>query len=154
MFLVAVDRQWFYQTCREFAYFQVSSSNFQPFGKLITLDLFDIMCRDVYNIDLFTVENNVRWTNEYYGGKNISTSATNIVFPNGSIDPWHALSVTQNLSDSLVAVFIQGTSHCADMLDPSDDDPVSLTKGRAAISEAIGSWLSQADQAGRYYHQL
>ncbi len=42
-------------------------------------------------------------------------SGTNIVFPNGDIDPWHALSVLQNLSPSVTAILIHGTAHCADM---------------------------------------
>lgn len=31
-----------------------------------------------------------------------------IVFPNGSIDPWHALGIVKNVSATEQAVFIQG----------------------------------------------
>ncbi len=43
------------------------------------------------------------------GGLNVSGS--NIVFPNGDIDPWHALSVVHDLSPSLTAIYIHGTAH-------------------------------------------
>ena len=31
-----------------------------------------------------------------------------IVFPNGSIDPWHALGIVRNVSTTEQAVYIQG----------------------------------------------
>lgn len=31
-----------------------------------------------------------------------------IVFPNGSIDPWHALGIVKNVSSTEQAVYIQG----------------------------------------------
>ena len=45
------------------------------------------------------------------------------IFSTGSIDPWHALSVLSNLTTSEVAIFIPGTSHCANMYADSCEDP-------------------------------
>jgi serine protease 16 len=46
----------------------------------------------------------------FSGGRNIS--GTNIVFPNGSIDPWHALGVLETESGSgNEAIYIDGTAH-------------------------------------------
>ena len=70
-------------------------------------------------------------------------NATNIIFPNGSIDPWHALGITSNISDSLTAVFITGTAHCANMYPPRDSDLPGLVSAREEISQIIGQWLSQ-----------
>lgn len=70
-------------------------------------------------------------------------NATNIIFPNGSIDPWHALGITSNISDSLIAVFITGTAHCANMYPPRDSDLPGLVSAREEISQIIGQWLSQ-----------
>lgn len=75
------------------------------------------MCTDVYGPD-FThdlLERGVNFTNTFYGAQGIR--GTRIVFPNGSIDPWHALGVVrqdQVSSDSLV-LLIKGTAHCADL---------------------------------------
>lgn len=52
----------------------------------------------------------VAQTNELYGGYDVH--ASRIVFPNGSIDPWHALGITQDISDDLPAVFIKGDRSC------------------------------------------
>lgn len=35
-------------------------------------------------------------------------SVNQIVFPNGSIDPWHALGITKDVSATEQAVFIEG----------------------------------------------
>lgn len=78
-------------------------------------------------------------TNNFYGGKNVT--GTSIVFPNGSIDPWHALGITEDLSSTQRAIFIQGTAHCANMYPAMNSDPAELTWARAAISNQIGEWL-------------
>ena len=106
------------------------------------MDLFTLACQRVFNINPFTVQSNVLETNSYYGGKNISKSVTNIVFPNGSIDPWHALGVTANISETLTSIYIQGTAHCANMYPPSDQDPAALVAARNAITDAISGWLN------------
>ena len=49
-------------------------------------------------------------TNTEYGALGIQ-SGTRVVFPNGSIDPWSALGITDN-STGNVAVFIQGIRLC------------------------------------------
>jgi len=52
----------------------------------------------------------------------------------GLIDPWHALSVLDNLSSSELAIVIPGTSHCADMHSDSSSDPPALTEARQVVS--------------------
>lgn len=63
-------------------------------------------CADFYNISAEQVAEAVAQSNEYYGGYDIRSSR--IVFPNGSIDPWHALGITQDISPDLPAIFIKG----------------------------------------------
>ncbi len=53
----------------------------------------------------------IQWTLSNYGGYGLAGS--NIVLPNGSIDPWHFLGVLSDLSPTVQAVFITGTAHCA-----------------------------------------
>lgn len=134
-------RQWVYQTCTEFGYYQTSDSAKQPFGDLITLDSQLKTCSLVYGISASAVSMHVSATNAYYGGTDIPKNATNIVFPNGSIDPWHALGIRWNISESLVAIYIQGTAHCANMYPPRSSDLPSLVAARETISNNIGQWL-------------
>lgn len=63
-------------------------------------------CQDIFNISAKTLYAGIDQTNENYGSYNIR--ATRIVFPNGSIDPWHALGITSSISDDLPAIFIKG----------------------------------------------
>lgn len=63
-------------------------------------------CEQFYNISAELLAAAVAQTNEYYGGYDIRSSR--IVFPNGAIDPWHALGITQDITQDLPAVFIQG----------------------------------------------
>ena len=97
------------------------------------------MCADVYG-SRFTpdlLESGVRFTNTMYGARGIP--ASKIVFPNGAIDPWHALGVVrqdQVAADSLV-LFIKDTAHCADLYPDAETDPPQLRAARARISSFL-----------------
>ena len=136
------ERQWFYQTCAEFGYFQTSDSKKQPFGSLISLDLYTKVCQEVFGITPDKVKANIQNTNNYYGGRDINKKVTNIVFPNGSIDPWHALGILKDITSHLKAVYITGTAHCANMYPSSKYDRKELIKAREKISDIVGEWLS------------
>lgn len=135
-------RQWVYQTCTEFGYYQSSDSAQQVFGDLISLSSQLKTCSAVYQIQPEEVATAVAATNKLYGGTDdIPSNATNIVFPNGSIDPWHALGVLQSPHKSLETIFINGTAHCANMYPPSPHDLPGLVKARDTISSLIQDWL-------------
>ena len=59
-----------------------------------------------YCAKVYDVVPNPEWLLQEYGSGNISTSATNIIFSNGLLDPWHVGGFLANLSDSLPAVVI------------------------------------------------
>jgi len=130
-------RQWTYQTCVAFGYFQTTDSPSQPFGNLVPLSLYTDMCRDGFG---FNFGPDIDGTNIIYGGNN-PKGATNILFVNGNVDPWHSLSVTHNLTPSVRAILIDGTAHCANMMPPSPKDPPALVDARIKISKQIGEWL-------------
>ncbi|XP_041127209.1 putative serine protease K12H4.7 [Polyodon spathula] len=60
-----------------------------------------------------SVADAVMQTNENYGDYDITSSQ--IVFPNGSIDPWNMLGITKDINDDLPTIFVKGTAHCANM---------------------------------------
>lgn len=101
-------RQWTYQTCVEFGYFQTSEAKDQPFGDLFPLAFSLQQCGDIYGLPAGP---DVNWTNANYGGRRIQ--GTNIVFTNGDVDPWHALSVLPGMEQhqSVEAILIHGTAH-------------------------------------------
>eukprot|EP01103_Thecamoeba_quadrilineata_P010216 TRINITY_DN2135_c0_g3_i1.p1 TRINITY_DN2135_c0_g3~~TRINITY_DN2135_c0_g3_i1.p1 ORF type:complete len:502 (-),score=81.08 TRINITY_DN2135_c0_g3_i1:13-1497(-) len=139
------DRQWTYQTCTEFGYFQTtdSPSSAQPFGDLVPLQYSIDMCRDIFGTT-YNTDALINQTLIEYGGADplaLAYGPTNILFVNGNIDPWHSLSVYHNVSSSVTAILINGTAHCADMFPPTSIDPPGLAVAQQQITKQIGIWL-------------
>uniref|UniRef100_A0A8C5M7A6 Serine protease K12H4.7 n=1 Tax=Leptobrachium leishanense TaxID=445787 RepID=A0A8C5M7A6_9ANUR len=134
-------RQWLYQTCTEFGFFQTTDSVSQPFSGF-NISYFIQQCRDIFasSFNLSTVANAVQQTDEYYGGLKIQSSR--IVFPNGLIDPWHALGINTNLSSDVLAIQMQDAAHCADMYPERPEEPSSLPAARREIFKLLTKWLS------------
>lgn len=87
----------------------------------------------------------VDWINQEYGAVRIA--GTNIAFSSGTIDPWHALGVTNYTASQLPqnteqSVYIDGTAHCADLYAASNSDPASLTSARLTIAGLVDKWLA------------
>lgn len=84
--------------------------------------------------------------NTVYGGTKIA--ANNIVFSSGSIDPWSALGITEDIdklaTTSEIPLFIVGTSHCQDLKAPKSTDIPALTAARQVIADQVNIWLSDS----------
>merc|ERR1719370_1886660 len=92
-------RQWTWQTCTEFGWYQTTNQESSVYGGSLPLDFFERWCKDAFGED-FTHEmlaNNVANTNIEYGG--FQPSVSNVVFVHGSIDPWHAMGVLEDLNE-------------------------------------------------------
>ncbi|PSN38937.1 Lysosomal Pro-X carboxypeptidase [Blattella germanica] len=81
-----------------------------------------------------------------YGGKDIST-ATNIVFSNGLLDPWSSGGVLRNVSSSTFAVIIPEGAHHLDLRGSNPDDPISVVKARKFHRSCIRSWIKNFDDS-------
>ena len=68
---------------------------------------------------------------------------TKVVFPNGTNDPWHVLSVLAATNSKNYPIIIDGTSHCADMYGDSPYDPQSLTDARKKIRSHVLAWVNE-----------
>uniref|UniRef100_A0A3Q3M7Q5 Serine protease 59, putative n=2 Tax=Mastacembelus armatus TaxID=205130 RepID=A0A3Q3M7Q5_9TELE len=134
------ERQWVYQTCTEFGFYQSTDSPNQPFTGF-PLVYHVKQCADFYNVSAEQLAMAVVQTNEYYGSYDIGSSR--IVFPNGSIDPWHALGITLDITPDLPAVFINGTAHCANMYPARSEDLPQLALARDHIFLLLQQWLKQ-----------
>lgn len=75
-------RQWTYQTCVEFGFFQSTDSSMQPFGQTVPVEFYVQQCQDIFgekfNQDLLNEA--VEDTNTYYGG--YSYEGSRVVFGN------------------------------------------------------------------------
>jgi len=136
-------RQWTYQTCTEFGWYQSSESKKLNFGNIIPAKFFEYMCADLFGpkFDIDLINKGIEDTNTYYGGTDIQV--TNTVFVHGSVDPWHAMGITSTSKSGMEAIFIEGTAHCANMYPPRDEDPDQLKNARARIAKLISQWVRQ-----------
>jgi len=143
------SRSWTYQTCNEFGYFQTADSPNQPFhswANWLSMDFYENLCTAAFNG--WTASPQTNWINEQYGSTAIA--ATNVIFPSGTIDPWHALSISNTsqpqplVQASEQAAFIEGTAHCKDLYAPNAGDSPQLTYAREQIHTAVNVWLKES----------
>lgn len=136
-------RQWMYQTCTEFGFYQSSDSAKQPFGNHFPLKYSIQQCMDIFGeqFNSTNIQKGIDQTNTNYGGRGIASSR--IVFPNGSIDPWHAMGILSDVTPSETAVYIKGTAHCANMYPETPQDPPQLIQARQHIRNVIVNWLKE-----------
>ncbi|XP_012541201.1 putative serine protease K12H4.7 [Monomorium pharaonis] len=134
-------RQWMYQTCTEFGFFQTSTGQSNVYGNNFPVEFFAQQCVDIfgprYNMNL--LNSAVARTNILYGALNLQV--TNVVFVHGSIDPWHILGIIQSSNPQAPAIYIKGTAHCADMYPSSEHDMPQLKEARIQIKGLIKQWL-------------
>ncbi|BDA40679.1 Lysosomal Pro-X carboxypeptidase [Coccomyxa sp. Obi] len=129
---------WDYQWCTE---------QFQPFSKDGE--------NDMYWDQPFSVKESIQtcqenwgvtprplWATVEWGGRRIE-SASNIVFTNGFLDPWHGGGVLKNISDSLVAIVIPEGAHHLDFMFSHPLDPPSVLAARATQRHHMRRWIAQ-----------
>lgn len=121
---------------QEFGFFQTTDSKNQPFGDLVPLSYYTDMCNDIFGFDW---DPRIDDTNTYYGA--LDPRSTRVVFVNGSVDPWHTLSILESQSESLLAIFIEGTAHCANMKPAMPYDPPGLAKAQQQTAQILHEWI-------------
>ncbi|KHN87475.1 Putative serine protease K12H4.7 [Toxocara canis] len=134
-------RAWLYQNCNEFGHFATSEDRNGFFGDTIPLSFFIGRCQDVFGPE-YTKERilqNIASTNTYFGG-NKNFKATDVIFPNGSDDPWFALGVLEARGNDVI--FIDGTSHVADMYPSRSSDSHSLQLAQQRIRRKLEEFMS------------
>ncbi|MBN3310475.1 TSSP protease, partial [Amia calva] len=131
------ERQWSYQTCTEFGYYQSCEDPSCPFSPLLTLQAQTQLCPLVFGVSEDRLASAVQFTNSYYGSD--SPATYRVLYVNGDVDPWHVLSVLPGSSccggrggggEGSLALLIPGASHCADMAPPYLTDPPALREAR------------------------
>uniref|UniRef100_A0A3Q4G345 Thymus-specific serine protease-like n=1 Tax=Neolamprologus brichardi TaxID=32507 RepID=A0A3Q4G345_NEOBR len=141
------ERQWTYQTCTEFGFYQTCEDATCPFSGMLTLQDQTKLCTTLFGISQHSLPARIAFTNTYFGGDNPHTHS--ILYVNGGIDPWKTLSVVQDGTEEgeeAQTIFIKDTAHCADMSSRRVTDRSSLTKARQEIEKHVANWLKTAAQ--------
>ncbi|GAB5372614.1 hypothetical protein AAMO2058_001680000, partial [Amorphochlora amoebiformis] len=162
-------RQWIYQSCNEFGFFQTTTSEdstsnpFFPFAAVNSIAAGVNVCAAAYNISEYKsprANSAGLAANTKYGARDLISS--NITIVNGNMDPWHSLGIinttapffdsgvskeshfAQHISDSESIVFIDGTAHCRDMyasnLFGPDSEPIQIAHDH--IRANVGAYIS------------
>ncbi|XP_037728852.1 putative serine protease K12H4.7 [Drosophila subpulchrella] len=132
-----IMRQWTFQTCNEFGWYQTSGSSAQPFGTKFPLTYYTTMCVDLFGPQYgneFTT-NQVSTTNQYFDGLN--PGVKNIYFTHGQLDPWRAMGI----QDSDQATVIPEHAHCRDFESISSSDTAELKASKERIAELVREWV-------------
>ena len=133
-------RQWTYQVCTEFGDFVTTNVKDCLFGHNVPVHMYIQLCSDVFGLQITaqTIQKAVDTRNAYYGGR--QPNVTNVVFSNGSLDPWHSLGVLHDLNNSTKAVMISGQAHGADMV-YSANETQSLRDAHNLITNQLQEYL-------------
>jgi len=97
-------------------------------------------CRDAYD-----VQPRPYFAQETYGGrKMVENFASNIVFSNGMLDPWHLLGVLETSNPRVVLAKIDEGAHHNDLMFSSKNDPTSVKRARLLEVKEIQRWVDEA----------
>lgn len=130
-------RQWYYQSCNEFGWYQTSGSKRQPFGTKFPLDLFTNICRDAYDINFtnLAIQNKIEETNRFFGALNPGTE--NVYFTQGQLDPWRCVG----LQEEGKATIIPEYGHSMDLRSISEEDSEEMKASKEAVAELVRKWV-------------
>lgn len=133
-------RQWMWQSCREFGWFQVANGNGNETSRSSKIDLpyHNEVCKRLYNKPM---GKDGALNNKWYYPL-FSTDASRIIFTNGTNDPWLTLSVVdgnRDLNPAFDLFMLEGSAHCNDLTLATKLPSVS--RAHAAMEQIIGTWV-------------
>jgi hypothetical protein len=135
-------RPWWFQKCTEFAWFQTAPARGSIRSSLVNLEYHRQHCKALFGKDLWP---NINETNEYYGGAEIR--ATNVIYVDGSQDPWQHASILKSISDVEPALVVKchNCGHCVDLggCPGGCNPPTALTDGRKIITQYVRKWMAE-----------
>ena len=103
---------WMLQGCTELGWFPTSTYDFE-----VPIEHWINRCRNIFGSQwsISTLQWNNNVINFYYGG--IEPDVKNVIFFNGKLDPWYAISRTEQwprMEDDVTVINIEG-GHCPDL---------------------------------------
>lgn len=138
-------RQWYYQSCTEYGYWQNAHPNPQLSTRstLINLDYHHQVCKRLFQLTQPAQTTNL---NAAFYYPLMDALVSKIFFTNGEQDPWSTLSLAEkngNASNSnLNYQLILGAAHCDDLHRPSLNDSASLQQARKTMELLLSQWLA------------
>jgi len=141
-------RQWFYQSCTEYGYWQTASLNPEKSSRSTRLNnqYYQNVCRRLFQLN--SSKSNADAMNSIYYQPLLNSSTSHILLTNGSDDPWSSLSISRDndndYNPNIDLYTIEGSAHCADLQPSLSNDSESLKSARSMFDSMISKWLGEA----------
>ena len=145
-------KSWLYQTCTGWGFYQTCPLDSTcPYSKGyhgVDQDL--EICERVFNVSKEEVYDKVDKSNGIYGGWNIEDDR--ILFVNGNVDPWSALSVTPTNGEieegtcKEKSFWVEGASHHFWTHEVLDTDGEDVQEARERIHDTVIGWITDAGE--------
>ncbi len=135
-------RQWYYQSCTEYGYWQTAYHEAKESARSSRIDLkyHHDACVRMFGLSSPAETHN---TNQLFFEPLLNKKTTQIYFTNGSQDPWSNLSILKapESNPALSTFIIEGAAHCDDLRAPKLTDSAVLKKSRQVFLELAREWL-------------
>lgn len=138
-------RQWFYQSCTEYGYWQNAYHDeaLSARSQWINQSYHNNICRRLFGIEK-PVQTDI--TNQSFYFPLLLEQTKNIFFTNGSKDPWINLSIAKEngnvTNPNTTSMTVLGAAHCDDLRAPKENDSDSLKSAREQFLKAAKDWLN------------
>ncbi len=135
-------RQWMYQSCTEFGYYQVAYSDATIAARSLRIDLayHNRVCKRLFGLETQVDD---AATNKKYYEPLLVPEFHNVFLTNGSTDPWTNLSITKengnDVNPNLPLYTLVGGAHCTDLGSGSSE---AAQAARAQFLELARGWLT------------
>jgi pimeloyl-ACP methyl ester carboxylesterase len=134
--------EWFYQVCTEVGFYQVKNPDRHQtvLSDLIDDGFFDRQCDQMVHR-----RPDVATTKATYYDPLLSGKVTNVLFVNGSDDPWSSLSFTDPsaMTQGNSAYVVQHGSHCEDLYNLTSTSLLGVFEVHKKFHDAAKQWLAQ-----------
>ena len=133
--------EWFYQVCTEVGFYQIHNGDrtHSVMSDLITEKYWADQCDEFVG-----QQPAIDATRETYLAPLERGEVTNVLFVNGSLDPWSSLSFTDaSAPQGLAAFVVQTGSHCEDLQNLNFDLVLGVFKAHKLFHDMARTWLSQ-----------
>ena len=139
-------RQWTWQYCTEFGYFQEPNEVYQTRSSALSIDYWLDFCHRVFDYSLLPPQSDFYNTYLYKG---LNITGENIFFFTASEDPWQYAGMRKIHDPSHQSgmasyhISCDTCAHCVDLHAEREDDPMELKWGRYSAYHTIGKWLAE-----------